>query len=75
MNDKVDFHFVNVYMYIYIFLEWSIMSHFEKGWFVWWHSIYIDTRGVIYGMLIIQLGRHFARDAWILCNWPNLATS
>jgi len=34
MNDKVDFHFVNVYMYIF-FLEWSIMSHFEKGRFVW----------------------------------------
>ena len=24
------------------------------------HSIYIDIRGVTYGMLIIQLGRHFA---------------
>ena len=27
------------------------------------HSIYIDIRGVIYGMLIIQLGRNFSRDA------------
>ena len=27
------------------------------------HSIYIDIRGVINGILINQLGRHFARDA------------
>ena len=27
------------------------------------HSTFIEIRGVIYGMLIIQLGRHFARDA------------
>ena len=65
MNDKVDFHFLNVCVYIYIYISFGVIYNesFRKRQISMMHSTFIEIRGVIYGMLIIQLGRHFARDA------------
>ena len=65
MNDKVDFYFVNVCIYIYIYISFGVIYNesFRKRQISMMHSIFIETRGVIYGMLIIQLGRNFSRDA------------
>ena len=61
MNDKVDFHFVTVCIYFFFGVIYN--ESFRKRQISMMLSIFIETRGVIYGMLIIQLGRHFARDA------------
>ena len=54
-----------IYIYIYIYISFGVIYNesFRKRQISMMHSIFIETRGVIYGMLIIQLGRHFARDA------------
>ena len=54
-----------MYIYIYIYISFGVIYNesFRKRQISMMHSTFIEIRGVIYGMLIIQLGRHFARDA------------
>ena len=61
---KLIFIFL-MYVYIYIYISFGVIYNesFRNRQISMMHSIFIETRGVIYGMLIIQLGRHFARDA------------